>query len=125
MLRNRYAGSVAFEPRHASWFTEAAERLLADFAIARVAADPTSIPEAKVPGGSQSFAYYRLHGFPRMYYSEYSEEAILSFASCVQSETSGDVWCIFDNTASGAAAGNALRLMAVARDSILKLRSRT
>jgi len=39
-LRERHTGGVACEPRHPSWFRPEAERLLTDYRIARVAADP-------------------------------------------------------------------------------------
>src|SRR5690606_15305789 len=42
-LRARYDGAVVWEPRHASWFTPAATRLLTDFRVARVAADPAPV----------------------------------------------------------------------------------
>lgn len=111
-LRTIYLGQVVIEPRHPSWFTEDAERLLVDFDIARVAADPAPTPKAKDPGGSKLLAYYRLHGSPHMYYSAYSEEALVKVAASLQSgRQRGDIWCVFDNTASGAAVGDALRLL--------------
>jgi uncharacterized protein YecE (DUF72 family) len=112
MLRNRFNGPVAFEPRHAAWFTPEAGHLLSEFAIARVAADPVDTPEAKLPGGSHTLAYYRLHGSPRRYYSEYSDDMLSQIATSLRSVPERtDAWCIFDNTASGAAAGDALRLL--------------
>jgi uncharacterized protein YecE (DUF72 family) len=66
-LRGRTQGDVACEPRHRSWFTAEAERLLSEFRIARVAADPALVPAAAEPGGWPGFAYHRLHGSPRMY----------------------------------------------------------
>jgi len=55
--------------------------------------------------------YYRWHGSPRQYFSTYSAEALVQLADEIRQSPSGsDVWCIFDNTGSGAAAGNALDL---------------
>ena len=68
----RTQGDVACEPRHRSWFTAEAERLLSGFRIARVAADPAVVPAAAEPGGWPGLAYYRLHGSPRMYRSPYA-----------------------------------------------------
>ncbi len=111
-LRTIYSGQVVIEPRHLSWFTDDAERLLIDFDIPRVAADPSPTPEGKYPGGSKLLSYYRLHGAPRKYYSAYSDEELATLAGSLQSGNHcGDVWCVFDNTASAAAAGNALRLL--------------
>jgi uncharacterized protein YecE (DUF72 family) len=75
-LRARFTGSVVCEARHAGWFRREAERLLANFHIARVAADPAPVPEAAHPGGWPGLAYYRLHGSPRTYYSAYSDDAL-------------------------------------------------
>lgn len=36
-----------------------------------MAADPARVPDAAVPAGATSLTYFRLHGSPRMYYSEY------------------------------------------------------
>ena len=108
-LRARFTGSVVCEPRHPSWFGSEAERVLTDFQVARVAADPAPVPEAAHPGGWQGLAYYRLHGSPRIYYSAYSDDALKTLAQNLRrSSQSVPAWCIFDNTALGAATGNAL-----------------
>jgi uncharacterized protein YecE (DUF72 family) len=111
-LRERFAGAVACEPRHASWFKPAADRLLVGFQVARVAADPSVVPAAAEPGGWDGLAYYRLHGTPRMYYSSYPAEYLDALAGRLAREAgSAAVWCIFDNTALGAATANALALL--------------
>ena len=68
------------------------------------------MPEAAHPGGSSELAYHRLHGSPRMYYSEYGSDVIATLAEQLRASLT-DAWCIFDNTASGAAAANALALI--------------
>ena len=111
LLRDLHSAAVVFEPRHASWFTEEADALFQRFAIARAAADPTRIPEAAAPGGWSGLVYYRLHGSPRVYYSEYGAEYLQSLASRIERQRqTSEVWCIFDNTASGAALGDAQTL---------------
>jgi uncharacterized protein YecE (DUF72 family) len=111
LLRTIYSGQVVIEPRHVSWFTSPAESVLSDFQVGRVAADPAPIAAGGLPGGSRLLSYYRLHGTPRKYYSAYSSEALASLVAAVQGEVQvKDVWVIFDNTASGAAAADALRL---------------
>lgn len=113
LLRERFAGHVVCEPRHLSWFTPDAERLLLGFQIARVAADPALAPQAGVPGGWSGLRYYRLHGSPRIYYSAYSAEFLETLALTLQDSLSRSIptWCIFDNTAEGAATSDALTLM--------------
>jgi uncharacterized protein YecE (DUF72 family) len=111
MLRRLHDGEVACEPRHAGWFTPEAEALLTELRIARVAADPARVAPAARPGGWPGLVYYRLHGSPRTYYSAYSEAAIRSLAeSLLPVVRRAPVSCIFDNTAAGAAATDALAL---------------
>jgi uncharacterized protein YecE (DUF72 family) len=112
-LRNIHDGRVALEPRHATWFSKPAEALLARFKIARVAADPApaSLAEntaASLPGGWNGFEYWRLHGSPKIYYSDYDADFLESLARRV----SPDAWVIFDNTALGHATENARDLTA-------------
>lgn len=51
LLAELYDGTMVCEPRHASWFTPAAERVLAALHVSRAAADPAGWPEASRPGG--------------------------------------------------------------------------
>ena len=116
MLRDLHPGEVACEARHPGWFTPEAGQLLKDFAVASVAADPARVPQAAHPGGWPGLVYYRLHGSPRTYYSSYSSSFLEQLASRIGREgpAGNSAWCIFDNTASGAAAGNALAFMEIA-----------
>jgi uncharacterized protein YecE (DUF72 family) len=111
-LRQRLDAPVACEPRHASWFTPDIDQWLADRRIARVAADPPPVPGADAPGGWNGLAYYRWHGSPRIYYSDYDEIALTSLGRRLDAPRQRGVptWCILDNTAIGAALGNALAL---------------
>ncbi|NUQ20170.1 MAG: DUF72 domain-containing protein [Gemmatimonadaceae bacterium] len=112
-LRARFGGPVALEPRHASWFDADATRLLVEHRITRVAADPPRVPSASEPGGDPALVYYRLHGSPRTYWSAYDDAYLDGLAARMRDAARGakEVWCIFDNTASGAAAANALSLL--------------
>ena len=113
MFRAIYDGPIALEPRHASWFADDAAGLLADCNVARVAADPARVPAAAAPGGTQDLVYFRLHGSPRVYWSRYEDQFLDKL--CAQLVSSARlakaVWCIFDNTASGAATSDALGVM--------------
>jgi uncharacterized protein YecE (DUF72 family) len=102
---------VVCEPRHASWFSRAADSVLKEAKVSRVAADPARFPVAEIPMGYRRFAYFRWHGSPRLYYSKYSELQLSSFIAAVRSCGARDTWCVFDNTALYAAWGDALRLI--------------
>ena len=113
LLRQHHRGDIVCEPRHSSWFGDEAERMLQDFEIARVAADPACVPDASLPGGSTTIAYFRLHGSPRMYYSPYTKQFLNAISTQLETlATRSRVWCVFDNTASGAATSNAIDLKA-------------
>ena len=112
-LSERSAAAVACEPRHPSWFEAEVEALLAEHRVARVAADPAVVAKAAVPGGWRGLAYWRLHGSPVMYRSSY-DDRLGAYATQLRScSDSRDAWCMFDNTASSAATGDALALRAM------------
>jgi uncharacterized protein YecE (DUF72 family) len=114
-LRIHWSGRLACEPRHASWFDTEADTLLTRFEAARVAADPAQVPQAAVPGGWRDFSYWRLHGSPVPYRSSYDDGRIVTYAAAMaaEREEGREVWAIFDNTASGAATGDALKLQSL------------
>jgi uncharacterized protein YecE (DUF72 family) len=113
-LRARHSGDVAFEPRHATWFAPAADEVLIGHRIARVAADPAIVPSGAEPGGWTGLSYFRLHGAPRVYWSNYQPDQLAHYAARLRAAKSESrVWCIFDNTARGAATQNALALSAL------------
>ena len=112
-LRDRFDRSVVCEPRHASWFENDADAMLTEYRVGRVAADPARIPAAAQPGGWASVRYFRWHGSPRMYYSSYPPERLAALASALRAEREAGhaVWCMFDNTVTGAAMANALYVL--------------
>ena len=76
--------------------------------MVRVIADPPIVADLS-PSAQLSTAYFRLHGSPQMYYSAYTSEQLEQTARRLSelAETGIVPWCIFDNTAAGAAIGNA------------------
>jgi uncharacterized protein YecE (DUF72 family) len=120
-VRELHLGAVVLEPRHASWFTGSVDRLLRNFEIARVAADPPKGSEqAALPGGWQGLSYWRLHGAPRTYYSEYDKRWLQTFAKRLRSLEDAsavkETWVIFDNTAMGHATANAILMKGALAD---------
>ncbi|MCC4594084.1 DUF72 domain-containing protein [Xanthomonas campestris pv. phormiicola] len=117
LLRRRWHGGIACEPRHASWFCARAEALWQRHGVARVAADPALNAGAAQPAGAAAPAYWRWHGAPRIYYSDYQEDVLQQLAERVIAATppAGEAWVIFDNTALGHALDNAATLQAQLR----------
>ena len=115
LVRARYRGQIVCEPRHETWFTRAATDLLTAYKVARVAADPSPVPGGDRPGAWDGIVYYRLHGSPRKYWSRYDAGFIGRVADEIGAlPSSTDAWCVFDNTASGAAFENAWELRSAA-----------
>ena len=123
-LRRAWTGGVAVEPRHLSWATQEATNLLGRYRIGRVVADPEvcPVPEeaASASASAAAVSYFRLHGSPVMYSSEYGEEALERWAERLKGRGRGGegqtVWCVFDNTQHGHATKNALALQHRLRD---------
>jgi uncharacterized protein YecE (DUF72 family) len=111
-LHERIDAPIVCEPRHASWFTLKTDAWFVERRVARVAADPAPVKGADKPGGWSELVYYRWHGSPRIYYSDYDDGALAALGKRLDAHREHGVttWCILDNTASGAALGNALAL---------------
>jgi uncharacterized protein YecE (DUF72 family) len=117
LVRSMYDGPVVCEPRHPTWFESRVASLLDRYRISRVAADPSPVPEAVAPNGWTRLAYFRLHGSPRKYWSRYEKNQIAALATTARTIPSAEeVWCVFDNTASGAAIENARELIEMVAD---------
>ena len=110
-LRQDFDCAIVCEPRHLSWFASDAKEVFTEMRVARAAVDPPLFPQANVPGGDQQTCYYRLHGSPKMYYSNYSDESLAGIArSIAEHAQTSKAWCIFDNTANGHATTSALTM---------------
>ena len=108
----RIRANIVCEPRHISWFTPAADQDLKELQVGRVAADPPRALTDGTPGGDRKIAYYRLHGSPKIYYSDYSRATLIDMAA----DLCDSDWCIFDNTAAFYATANALILADLCED---------
>jgi uncharacterized protein YecE (DUF72 family) len=121
LLADMHAGTVVCEPRHLSWFSASADRVLAALKVSRAGADPARCPQAAHPGGwlgpagdgRGAVLYWRWHGSPRKYWSRYDEAWIHDRAAALRHwPAEAQCWCIFDNTAGSGAVPNALQLRA-------------
>jgi uncharacterized protein YecE (DUF72 family) len=109
-MRSAHLGPIVLEVRHESWAADQAMALLDRYSIDRVLADPAAV--WRTAEFTRPPRYVRLHGKPKIYYSSYSEREIRSFAELL----AADSWCVFDNTASGAASQNALTMHDICRN---------
>jgi uncharacterized protein YecE (DUF72 family) len=117
LVRAGCRGPIVCEPRHETWFSRAADGLLTRHQVARVAADPAPAAGADRPGGWGGIVYYRLHGSPRKYWSKYDDVFMARLVDAIRAvPPSVDAWCLFDNTASGAALENAWNLQSLLID---------
>lgn len=98
---------VACEPRHPSWGGRSPVALLKRHRVTRVAADPPRFAADALPAGARP-AYWRWHGSPRLYYDAYDDARLATLGEALRADPGA--WAIFDNTAHGHAAHDALRL---------------
>lgn len=111
MLREQTALPVACEPRHASWFEPTAAELMRLHAIGCVRADPSPVGGLE-PVGHDATLYIRLHGSPAIYRSAYDDAFLDALATRIKAaHEAHSIWCVFDNTADGAAIPNALNIL--------------
>ena len=117
-LRVVYGGPVAFEPRHKTWLTPPALELMRRFSLSKVVADPDPCPLPLEKNPLSQILYYRLHGSPEIYKSNYEMPELQKLQTQMQSlqEKTGALWCIFDNTTFGYATLNALQLKELTAD---------
>lgn len=111
-VRRRFTGPVVYEPRHRSWFEPGAVESARTFTLSLVQADPPIGTGSNPADELDRMTYLRLHGSPRRYYSSYGAEALQRAAELLVKASQGgrESWCVFDNTAAGAAIPNAFEL---------------
>jgi uncharacterized protein YecE (DUF72 family) len=106
-VREEFEGRIAVEPRHTSWLEAASIELMKKYQLTKVRSDPERcFSEKSLDFGG--FSYYRLHGSPVIYRSDYDGDLLSQLAQEFSETAPG--WCIFDNTTFGYAAQNALTL---------------
>jgi uncharacterized protein YecE (DUF72 family) len=116
-LKQRFGCMLACEARHPAWFGAEATAILAAAGVTRVIADPPKgQPGEHVP--TAQHIYIRLHGAPRIYYSDYETAWLAQLGKDMAGHVAADraVWCVFDNTMSKTFVDQALALRQAVRD---------
>ena len=111
-LRRATDVDIVCEARNPEWFDARTDAMLAAHSIGRVIADPQLDPREIAVKNDPPVTYVRLHGSPRVYYSEYGRSALDHWRRFLlaRQEAGHRCWCIFDNTAAGYAITNATEL---------------
>jgi uncharacterized protein YecE (DUF72 family) len=100
----------AVEFRDASWWTNGVERILAKHKIIFCGISHPTLPDELLHHTGD--VYYRYHGVPKLYYSEYDPGIMQQMASALQSPSVKHAYIYFNNTANGSAIHNARQLLA-------------
>lgn len=98
----------ALEPRNAGFDSPEALALLKEYDIALVMSDMNGRhPEYRQTTGD--LVYVRLHGAPRVYFSNYSDQTLEEWAARIRTwrDEGRTTYCYFDNTGAGWAPYNA------------------
>jgi len=104
-IREVYSGPIALEARNMGWMERDSVELITKYNVSKVDADPEKCP-VNLPG---EIKYFRLHGSPEIYKSDYSIDYLENLYDEMKT-FKGDVWCIFDNTTFGYATNNAIEI---------------
>ena len=107
LLNSDFKNVVEF--RHKSWWNKNAVETLQHTGV--IFCNP-SYPDLEVDlidGGK--IGYFRMHGVPKLFYSEYSLEEIQTLFNTMKAASYKDVYVYFNNTSSTAAVINARQLM--------------
>lgn len=96
----------ALEFRHSSWWNKSVYDILTKNNIVFCSHSYPNLPDdaiINIPA-----AYYRFHGVPKLYYSQYEDEFVQSIAQkLLESSTLETAYVYFNNTATQAALNNA------------------
>lgn len=104
----RYNYHYAFEVRHPSWIEDSPLSIFKDYNIAFCISDTAGrYPYREAV--TADFIYIRLHGSEKLYASDYTEEALQTWAQKIK-EWNKNTYVYFDNDFEGYAPRNAGRL---------------
>jgi len=102
------------EFRHESWWQKKVYDELAAKQIVFCSISHPKLPDNVIH--NNSIIYYRYHGVPKLYYSQYDEEVITATGvSIMNSPSLNSAYIYFNNTATMAAINNARQLESITR----------
>lgn len=107
LLNSKYKNVVEF--RHISWWQEEVSKTLAPKNITVCNPDYPGLPNAIEQ--NTSIGYIRLHGVPKLFYSEYTTEELKEIKSQIDKLSFTEVYVYFNNTASTSGIVNALAFL--------------
>lgn len=103
----------AIEFRNVSWWTDEVFQAVRTHKLIFCSVNYPNLPTDIL--ATASTAYVRLHGNPRVFYSEYSEDALRHMLKQLANLNSQDAFIYFNNTASPAGILNALTVQGMLR----------
>ena len=99
------------ELRDKSWWDKKIFKILKEHNIIFSGISHPTLPDHQEPVFNSEIAYYRFHGIPKLFYSEYSEADLKAVADeILKKKVLKEVFVYFNNTATPAAIKNALWL---------------
>ncbi len=105
-IRDHFNGVIALEARNLTWMSEESIKLMKKYNVSKVIADPEVCPNFI----ESEISYYRLHGSPEIYKSDYPQSYLDNLYEEMK-KLDKEVWCIFDNTTFGYATQNAVTII--------------
>lgn len=98
----------AIEFRDSSWWIPEVEKALAENKIIFCGISHPTLPDPFIHNTQD--VYFRYHGVPKLYYSEYCEDLMKDMAEKLRSPKIQHAYIYFNNTANGSAIHNARQL---------------
>lgn len=96
------------EFRHDSWWNQEVYDALSVHNITFCSVDYPKLPSPVI--ATSSVGYYRFHGSPKLFYSQYAEEQLKVVYDSIAAEKFKEAYIYFNNTASEAGILNALQM---------------
>ena len=101
------------EFRHKSWWNEAVFKIFAANNITFCSVSYDKLPSDLIE--TNSIGYVRLHGVPRLFYSEYAQSELQKLHDDIRKYSFNEIFVYFNNTASEAGILNAVEMKKLER----------